>query len=221
MLPNPAGVKLVNAVRPKSKGAAEHFRRIDLDAAPSTFRELMKLAESSTPLSTFAFMALTAARPSEALEARWSEIDLIKALWTIPAARMKGGKEHIVPLSSTALMILKRQATVRTGEAVFPGRSRSTVAYAAFSAAARDVGFDLGAPHSWRSIFRDACGDRLRIDRDLAEAALAHSLGAVEGSYRRETAIEARRGVMESYARWLMDEAAYNVVAFPKLARAR
>ena len=72
-----------------------------------------------------------------------------------------------------------------------------------------------GTPHSWRSIFRDACGDRLRVDRDLAEAALAHSLGTVEGAYRRETAIEARRPAMEAYAQWLIGEGA-NVIAFKR-----
>jgi hypothetical protein len=65
-------------------------------------------------------------------------------------------------------------------------------------------------------VFRDACGDRLRVDRDLADAALSHTLGAVEGAYRRETAIEARRPVMESYANWLLDEGV-QVIAFPAI----
>jgi integrase len=215
-LPNPASGKLIKAIRPtKRQGAAEHFRRIALDDAPAAFQKLIELAQESTSLAALAFMILTAARPSEALNAQWSEIDLTKRLWTVPAQRMKGGKEHVVPLSETAVAILARQASVRVGDgaAVFPGRSDSPVSYATFSAAARDIGFDVGSPHSWRSIFRDACGDRLRVDRDLAEACLAHSLGSVEAAYRRETAIEARRPVMDAYARWLLDEGA-NVVAF-------
>ena len=82
--------------------------------------------------------------------------------------------------------------------------------YEAFKTAANDA----GTPHSWRSVFRDACGDRLRVDRDLAEAALSHTLDGVEGAYRRETAIEARRPVMEAYANWLLGKSA-NVVTLP------
>jgi hypothetical protein len=66
-------------------------------------------------------------------------------------------------------------------------------------------------------VFRDWAGDIGRVDRDLAETALAHSLGSTEGSYRRRTAVEARRPVMEAYARWLLDEGA-NVIAFPARA---
>ena len=96
---------------------------------------------------------------------------------------------------------------------MFPGLSGSPLSYTAFSRAPAKAGIDAGSPHSWRSIFRDACGDKLRVDRDLAEAALAHSLGKVEAAYRRETAVEARRAVMEAYANWLMGEGV-NVIAF-------
>jgi integrase len=203
---------MVNAVRPKaSKGEREHFRRIKLDDAPATFRKLLPAAETSTPLSALVFMIATAARPSEALSARWDQIDLDKKLWMNPVS--KTDKLLPVPLSSIALAILERQARVRMGDAVFPGRGGSPASYAAFSVASRAVGFDIGNPHSWRSIFRDWAGDIGRVDRDLAESALAHSLGAVEGAYRRQSAIESRRPVMEAYARWLADESA-NVVAF-------
>ena len=96
--------------------------------------------------------------------------------------------------------------------------STAPLSYDAFATAPGKAGVDAGTPHSWRSIFRDACGDRLRVDRDLAEAALSHTLGAVEGAYRRETAIEARRPVMEAYAKWLEGEPSDNVVAFPARA---
>jgi integrase len=134
---------------------------------------------------------------------------------------MKAGKPHTVPLSSLAIAVLGRQATVRTGDAVFPGRNNNPISYPGVFAAAKkeNLGFDVGTPHSWRSIFRDACGDKLvcegklGVDRDLAEAALAHALPDVEGSYRRGTAIERRRPVMESYAAFLTGKGADNVVA--------
>jgi integrase len=184
-----------------TRRAVQHFRQLELDGAPAMFRKLQELASDSTAIAAWAFMIATASRSSEALNARWGEINRERGLWTVPANRMKAGEAHVVPLSSIALAFLERQASVRTGDSVFPGRSGSPYTYSAFASAPARAGFDAGSPHGWRSVFRDACGDRLRVDRDLAEAALG--LGAVEGSYRRETAIEARRPVMEAYARWL------------------
>jgi integrase len=216
---NPADAKRIGKVFPlkRKAGDRKHYRRIALDAAPAAFLALKERAATSSTFAAWAFMALTAARPSEALGTQWGEIDLERALWTVPAARMKGGREHIVPLSSTALAILARQAAVRTGSTVFPGRGGSVLAYSGFADAPIRAGLDVGSPHSWRSIFRDCCGDILRVDRDLAESALAHALGNVEGAYRRGSAIEARRGVMQAYANWLAS-AESGVVAFPARA---
>jgi hypothetical protein len=91
------------------------------------------------------------------------------------------------------------------------------VSYGAFSAAARGLGFDVGTPHSWRSIFRDTAEDTLSFPPHLAEAALAHSLGKVTAAYRRETGVEQRRLMMEAYARWLTSERA-DIIAFPTRA---
>ena len=158
-------------------------------------------------------LVLTAARPSEALEARWAEVDFDRRLWTLPAERMKSAKQHVVPLSTAALAVLDRQQRVRSGDAVFPGRSGSPLSYASFATAPAKAGIDACTPHGWRSCFRDWCGDIGDVPRDLAEAALAHSLNATEGAYRRMTAIERRREVMTRYADWLNDERG-KVVAF-------
>jgi integrase len=204
---NPADAKLIAKIHPlRRRGEREHYRAVPLDAAPAIFRRLRERAETSTPIAAWLFMIATAARPSEAFYARWDEIDLDKALWTVPAARMKSGRKHAIPRSSLALAILKRQATVRSGDAVFPGGSGSPLSYPTFTRALTEAGIDAETPHSWRSIFRDWAGDYGRIDRDLAEAALAHSLGATEASYRRRTAVEARRPAMETYASWLLGD---------------
>ena len=216
---NPADIKLIAYAHPsRRKGEREHYRRRELDDAPAVLRSLRPFAADSTAIAAWVFMIATATRPSEALQARWSEIDLSKGLWTVPAERMKTSRKHVAPLSSLALAILERQAKVRMGDAVFPGATSAALSYNAFAIAPGKAGVDAGTPHSWRSVFRDACGDRLRVDRDLAEAALSHTLGAVEGAYRRETAIEARRPVMEAYAKWLEGEPSDNVVAFPARA---
>jgi integrase len=209
---NPAAATLIAAVLPSRRARGPHFRRVELGAAPETFREILE--GGSVAHAAMAFMILTAARPSEALRASWSEIDLERRLWTIPAARMKSGKAHAAPLSPAATAVLERQAQRRTGDAVFPGRGGSPLSYSAFAAAATGA----GSPHGWRSVFRDWAGDVGRVDRDLAEAALAHSLGKVEAAYRRQTAVEARRPVMEAYANWLSGAGA-QIIAFPGAAR--
>ena len=100
------------------------------------------------------------------------------------------------------------------GDAVFPGRSGSPLSYASFATAPAKAGIDACTPHGWRSCFRDWCGDIAEVPRDLAEAALAHSLNATEGAYCRMTTVERRREVMTRYADWLNDERG-KVLAFP------
>jgi integrase len=117
--------------------------------------------------------------------------------------------------NTAALAVLDRQQRVRTGDAVFPGRSGSPLSYASFATAPAKAGIDACTPHGWRSCFRDWCGDIGDVPRDLAEAALAHRLNATEGAYRRMTAVERRREVMERYASWLNDDAGAKVIAFP------
>jgi integrase len=216
-LRNPADAGLHRGVG-RRKGERAHYRRLELDQARSAFQAILKGAQNSVALPAWIFMALTAARPTEAREAKWSEIDLGEKSWTIPKSRTKSGRPHVVPLSALALQMLERQVLVRRSDAIFPGRDALSISKGTLAdAPMRDLGVDAGTPHSWRSVFRDACGDRLRVDRDLAEAALSHTLGPVEGAYRRETAIEARRPVMEAYAQWLVGEGA-NVIAFPARA---
>ena len=218
---NPADAELIAAVLPsKRKGERPHFRRIEkIDDAPEAFRALCEARKGAqglmaTSLDVWLFMIACAARPSEALHARWSEIDRAKRLWTVPKARMKSEREHIVPLSALALEVLERRA-LGTGDVVFSGWSGSPVGYSNFAKAPAKLGLDLAAPHSWRSIFRDWCHSVGRISRDLAEEALAHSLGTVEGAYRRDPAVEARAPVMEAYAKWLTGDAGADVIAFP------
>ena len=174
----------------------------------------------ATSLDGWLFMIACAARPSEALHARWSEIDRAKRIWTVRQSANESPARAYRAVSPLALEVLERRALVRTGDVVFPGWSGSPVGYSNFAKAPAKLGLDLAAPHSWRSIFRDWCHSVGRISRDLAEEALAHSLGTVEGAYRRDPAVEARRPAMEAYARWLIGDAGADVITFPK-ARVR
>jgi integrase len=130
---------------------------------------------------------------------------------------MKAKRAHAVPLSAEALEVLERQARIRSGDAVFPGRSGSPVSYCAFALAPARANppIDAASPHSWRSIFRDWAGDIGDVPRELAEAALAHTLGSVEAAYRKRTAVEKRRKAMEDYADWLLRDGS-KVLAFPR-----
>ncbi len=155
------------------------------------------------------FLILTATRTSEVLGARWSEINLADKVWTIPANRMKAGREHRVPISPRAVEVLEKAAQGRVGEFVFPGpakgkskdRPLSTNAFRALLIRALGVERPPITPHGFRSSFRDWAGEASTFPRELAEAALAHVVGdAVERAYRRGDALEKRRKLMEAWA---------------------
>jgi integrase len=210
---NPCDATVINAARPgNGKVQTGHYRRIDIKDAPATFQRLYELAGGSTALSCWAYMALTAARPTEALSAEWSEINLVNKLWTIPAARTKTGKEHSVPLSDAAVAVLERLP--RTSNLVFPNKGGGRLAHSNFAGVPKRAGIEAGAPHSWRSIFRDTVEDKLGLPPHTAEAALGHTLGKVERAYRRETGIETRAKMMSAYAGHLLGKTGDNVVAF-------
>ena len=172
-------------------------------------------------------MIACASRPSEALHALWSEIDLAKKLWTVSASRMKSGREHRVPLSSLAIEVLERRDRdrARTGDeevdaaAVFAGLNGSAIGYTNFALAPKKAEINAAAPHSWRSVFSDWRGEKTNFPRELAEFQLAHVVPGVAGDYQRETAPGRRVELVEAYARWLMDDRA-SVIAFPTVSRA-
>jgi integrase len=226
-LGNPADAGVISAGRPKGEVGTEHYRRINLDDAPSVFARLMGLAADNVAVACWAFMASTAARPGETLAARWNQIDFDKKLWMNPApktkktskkAKMETAKPLAVPLSSAALRILDLAKAFGSGDLIFPSRGGGKLAHSTFAVAPTRAGIDAGSPHSWRSIFRDFAEDIGGFRRETAEVALGHSLGAVEKAYRRETGVEARRPMMAAYANWLTGEDDGNVVAFPATA---
>ena len=147
------------------------------------------------------FTILTAARSGEVLGARWEEIDLLGKVWSVPAGRMKGGREHRVPLSERAVAILEELHQARTSDFVFPGLERgrplnNTALHAVLRRAKADV-----TTHGFRSSFRDWAGDRTAFARDVVEAALAHAIeNKTEAAYRRSDALEKRRKLMAAWA---------------------
>jgi integrase len=135
------------------------------------------------------FTILTAARTSETLGAKWTEINLARKLWTVPAVRMKGGREHRVALSDRATPILEALAAAKTGRYVFPGqRPGKPLSSMAMEMVLRRTRAQGVTVHGFRSSFRDWCGEVSTFPREVAEAALAHVAGAqTERAYRRGT----------------------------------
>jgi integrase len=155
----------------------------------------------ATAARALEFAVLTAARTGEVIGAKWDEIDLAGRVWVIPAARMKAGVEHRVPLSGPALEILNGMKKAQTGVYVFPGESRTTLSNMAFLMLLRRMKRADITAHGFRSTFRDWVEEQTDTPRAVAEMALAHTIGsAVEAAYRRSDLFEKRRVLMGRWA---------------------
>jgi integrase len=158
------------------------------------------------------FLILTAGRSGEVMRARWTEFDLKAKVWIVPAERMKAGREHRVPLSARAIQIVSAMNDHRPKDDfglgfVFPGAKRG----ASLSVMALDMQMrrlkSLATVHGFRSSFRDWAGEETSFPREVAEAALAHTVGnEVERAYRRGDALEKRRKLMDAWASYCDDE---------------
>lgn len=170
------------------------------------------------------FLILTATRTSETIGARWSEIDLENKVWTIPATRIKAGKEHRVPLSAQAGAVLEKMRALGAGATprvppgqcgdVFPGgRPGKPLSSMALLALLARMGRGDVTAHGFRSTFRDWAAERTAFPREVAEMALAHAVGdKVEAAYRRGDLFEKRRRLMEAWAKFCDAPAAAGAV---------
>ncbi|MFD1744046.1 tyrosine-type recombinase/integrase [Rhizobium helianthi] len=150
------------------------------------------------------FAILTAARGGEARGAVWAEFDMKAKVWTVPAARMKTGKTHRVPLSKPAIALLERMKAQSVSEYVFPSvRSGKPLSDMSLAKALTTAGGGAYTPHGFRSTFRDWATDVAHAPREIAEAALSHAVGdAVERSYARSDALQRRHTLMEEWGRY-------------------
>jgi integrase len=159
---------------------------------------------------------ITSARSGEILGMRWPEIDLDKMVWTVPAHRMKGAREHRVPLAARAVAILRQLEKTRTGEFVFPGQVRDKpLSDMAMEMVLRRMKIQRATVHGFRSSFRDWAGNETSYPRDLIETALAHVIGdKAEQAYRRSDALEKRRKLMDDWAGYCSPSKANHIVPF-------
>ena len=191
-----------------------HHPALKLADAPAWFADLQ--ARDGTATRALEFAALTAARSGEVRGAVWAEIDLAAAVWTIPASRMKAGKEHRVPLTPGAVALLKALPRGDATAYVFPAQRGGQLSDMALSACMRRIneakpGGYLDArtakpavPHGLRSTFRDWAQETTDFPREMAEIQLAHVVGSeAERAYRRADALEKRRAMMVEWEKTL------------------
>ncbi|CAB1369614.1 tyrosine-type recombinase/integrase [Denitratisoma oestradiolicum] len=196
LLPAPSKIKVV-----------EHHRALPIDEAPAFVASLRM--QSGVSALALEFAILTAARSGEVRGARWEEIDMPAALWTVPKDRMKAGKEHRVPLNSQAMEILDAVKESDRSGLVFPAPRGGMLSDMTLTALMRRMKVDA-VPHGFRSTFRDWVSERTNYPRELAEQALAHVIeNKVEAAYRRGDVLEKRRAMMAGWGEFLSSPLAH------------
>ncbi|MFK4442905.1 integrase [Caballeronia udeis] len=166
--------------------------------------KFMKTLQSQEGIAARAleFLILTGTRTNEVIGATWQEVDLNEGVWTVPAERMKMGKEHRVPLSARAVALAKAQEDVKRGDYVFPGaRDKKPLSNMAMLQLLERMKRDDITVHGFRSTFRDWAGETTNYPREVCEAALAHGIkDKAEAAYARGDLFEKRRALMQDWA---------------------
>lgn len=176
----------------------DHHRSLPYAEMPAFFAKLRQ--QDGAGAKALEFVILTAARSGEVRGATWDEFDLDAATWVVPAERMKAKKEHRVPLSTQAVELLKTQWEVRHSTFVFPSPRDGALSDMTLTAVLRRMGVDA-VPHGFRSTFRNWSAEKTDYPREVAELALAHTVGnAVERAYMRTDLFEKRRELMQDWA---------------------
>jgi integrase len=180
----------------------EHYAAMSWSDLPGFMTEVAQ--QDSIAARALKFLVLTVGRSSEVRLARWREIDLGQAVWTIPASRMKAEREHRVPLSDAAIEILQAMTALRRSNEslIFPGaRAGQPLSGTTLGAVRRRLGQGAVTSHGFRSSFRDWGGESTAFPREVIEMALAHRLGdAAEQAYARGDLFHKRRRLMAEWA---------------------
>jgi integrase len=202
--PNPARWRgNLDAALPKASKVAKvkHHEAVAVAEAPDFMARLAQ--QPGMGARALEFLVLTAARSGEVRGATWSEIDLEAALWTVPAGRMKGGREHRVPLAGHALTLLRTLGPRKPEDSVFPGQ-RGPLSDMSLTAVLRRMKV-VATAHGFRSTFRDWVSECTNHPSEVAEMALAHAVSdKVEAAYRRGDLLAKRTMLMEDWAGFLL-----------------
>jgi integrase len=199
-----------------SKLSRGHHAAMPYEEVPDFIGKLQAI--DSLAAMALELCILTAARSGEILGMRWSEIDFVRMVWTIPAHRMKAGREHRVPLVGRVVAVLRQLEKTKAGEFVFPGQVQDKpLSNMAMEMALRRMKVQNATVHGFRSSFRDWAGNVSNFPRELVETALAHVIGdKAEQAYRRSDALEKRRRLMDAWAAYCMKSRTGKVVTFTR-----
>lgn len=208
---------VIDKALPRQRAKVRHHAALPYAELPA----FMSALRARATLGRLALEAviLTAARSGEVRLATWGELDLDAATWTVPAERMKAGREHVVPLSTQAVALFERMKAHKRGdsELVFPGAKRGKpLSDMTLTKALRDMGRTVTA-HGFRSTFRDWVAEQTTWPAELAEAALAHVVSdKTVAAYQRGSMLEKRRAMMVAWCDFCEGADGGNVV---RLAR--
>lgn len=195
-----APMRSLGRALPRQPKQDSHFAAMPYEDIPALFAHLH--ARTSVPRLALEFLILCASRSGEVRGAKWAEIDLENMLWTIPAERMKAGKEHVVPLTDAVIDVLQRARPLyaECSDLIFPGRNvlrpMSDMTLLKILRYAK-LPFTV---HGFRSSFRDWAAEQTSYPGEVAEAALAHTVAnKVEAAYRRTNYLDKRRNLMRDW----------------------
>ena len=213
---NVAGEAIDGALPPMPRVKA-HFRALPYVKIPAALETIDGSSAGMAANRCLIFLILTAVRSGEARGASWSEIDLDAREWRIPAERMKGGRQHVVPLSGPALAVLLEAAQLRDDSGLIfasPRKRASPLSDMTLTKVLRDCGLaDRATVHGFRSAFRDWAAERTNAPHAVMERALAHAVAdAVEAAYARSDLLERRRALMAEWGRFVSGTAGAEVV---------
>ena len=200
----------------------EHLAALPYVALPAFLADLR--GREAAAARALEFLILTAARTGEVIGAHWNEINLLDKTWTVPAARMKAHREHRVPLSPRALVILEEMQPTRLADSgntyVFLGpRPGKPLSNMAFLMLLRRMGLDDLTVHGFRATFKTWASERTSFQNEIVEAALAHVIGdKVEQAYRRGDMFEKRRRLMQAWSDYCGKPAASNKIVLLRSA---
>lgn len=215
LLPAPSKAK---QARRRELGRAEHHAALPYAELPALLADL----DTQEGLGALAlkFAILTAARTSEVINARWNEFNLTQRLWTIPAERMKAGRDHRVPLSAPALQILETLRQLPESPFILPAGRLGPVSNMIMLMTLRRMGKSELTVHGFRSTFSDWVTERTGFPPEVREMALAHTISnKVEEAYRRGDLFQKRRQPMDAWAKFATSPAPTGaVVPFAKAA---
>ena len=187
LLPQPAKIRTV-----------QHFAAVPYPALPAFFARLQRHHGVSARALQFAI--LTGARSGEVRGARWSEFDLTAKVWTVPAVRMKMKKEHRVPLSEAAIILLAGLPSVNGSDVLFRSNRGGGLSDTALLMVLRRMHVDA-VPHGFRATFKTWASECTAFHHDVIEASLAHSLDSkVAEAYQRGDMLEKRRALLGQWA---------------------